>query len=116
MSIVKGSSHFLPCPKFGGMRFAPACVTQDRYSSCRKTCEVLACHIKKFPDLVEKAIKTYSKKREAPLLSMDRAGKGLPKDPDFKCLYRFCKFHGKSSRSLKIHLKRSHRGKNPKGR
>jgi len=103
------SDHRIDCPRFGGVRLAASCCTQDRYKSCRRRCKVLAQHLKEYPNLPNMAKDHYKvryKDSTLMLCYMKSAGKNLPPDPTLEC--RLCGFVAKSLRGLKTHMGRTH--------
>jgi hypothetical protein len=106
-----GSSHFIRCPKFGGQRFSPSCLIQDRYRYCRKQCTELKAHMRTHSDLVDIAKSLYESRQES-LPNSKSAFKNLPPlNPDLEC--PCCRFVASSKRGLQIHLSRSHGRKAP---
>lgn len=100
--------HSISCPRFGGTRFATACVHYDRYRGCRRGCPDLAKHMKEFPNLVEIAKEWFANHDDKPIfaaMSSKFSGKGVA-DPQLRC--RYCRFVGKSPRGLRIHYSRTH--------
>jgi hypothetical protein len=105
------SSHFIRCPKFGGQRFSPSCLIQDRYKYCRKKCNELKSHMKLNEGLIDIA-KTLFEKNRYVLSSSKCAFKNLPPtNPELEC--PSCSFVATSIRGLKIHMSRSHGRKAP---
>jgi len=115
---MKVEEHSIHCPKFGGSRLAPACITQDCYRTCRRSCESLADHIEKHPDLIKKSIRYYkrrAKKKDGNLFGpMSMAGRNLPPKKELQCPIKRCRFVGLSKRGLKSHVTRSHKGRTPR--
>lgn len=108
-------SEYIACPKYGGMRTAAACCTQDIYRYCRKRCKSLADYIRQNPKFPEEALAKCEKRKQERsgmhwLYSMKYANKNLPStDKRFVCSY--CGFTARSTRGLKTHMTRQHGGK-----
>ena len=102
------------CPKYGHWKQATNCVIQDKYRTCRKTCQILEMHIKKNEGFIQRAKTTLRSLRARKIKNVFNTASnrkfaltGLP-NFDFACRGLRCDFIAKTARGLKSHETRSH--------